>query len=688
MFRVKRQEDSSSDSKKCRHCGKQFSNRVQLMSHLQEILKEKTYSCPFCKESISSWKMFLQHKCRRGTKNDNKGEKYICVCAYCGRIFYSETVLQKHNRTQSKACKICNQVFCTMTELRQHNMKHVELFKCNLCSLTFRFEVGLKKHLARNHKTYTCVACKTRYVTQQGYKKHMGMFHSEIRNGFCLKNKETVENNMKTEQKVNEPGLSERDEIDLAVASISDITETENFINEPTDNLFEQSEPVFSEIRGGDSHGDYIENHTGEVETCSKVGYHDNSKFQIICQGDLNNKFEVFTTIASNMNSLETRQSIDNNDGTDSFDGLGVFNNSAELELERASVIKSETVLMNELEIKVKTEDKAVYRQVKIDDIAWPRMNESFSSPASVSVVNNFSDKVPDFSPVKVESLSSLKQDGRDKSPRKLDQVEAFEDGPSCDNEFSMDGFRLHGGGRTVTEINSGHLVKQELVRCTNSVTPVCSVKITSNSDGGFCRNMKKSKVKTFHEKYVAVELLKDESNEKEKKDYGIVKDKSKVDENLGNMCSNKAVSHKMIEVESKPFIPDLNREPDSNFEMPVDCLEDGKCFLPGVNAGDTQDVDIVQVKLENVESGDTREFCRGMKNEAEVSKYGHDLSARSEELCRIKTECLEKDTSSIKSEIESVEDSDESDIEEIFLDTDVEEIVISNCTSKKRHIF
>jgi len=105
----------------CTFCGKGFTKKANLDSHITLHTGEKRYSCPHCEKKFRSHSVFQNHL------RYHKGKKEF-VCQYCGKAFMQKSHLQRHTATHTgerkHVCPVCNKTFIEPGDVRKHMRTH------------------------------------------------------------------------------------------------------------------------------------------------------------------------------------------------------------------------------------------------------------------------------------------------------------------------------------------------------------------------------------------------------------------------------------------------------------------------------------------------------------------------------------------------------------------------------------
>eukprot|EP00092_Neocalanus_flemingeri_P040959 GFUD01044598.1.p1 GENE.GFUD01044598.1~~GFUD01044598.1.p1 ORF type:complete len:860 (+),score=160.26 GFUD01044598.1:257-2836(+) len=105
----------------CTFCGKGFTKKANLDSHITLHTGEKRYNCPHCEKKFRSHSVFQNHL------RYHKGKKEF-VCQYCGKAFMQKSHLQRHTATHTgerkHVCPVCSKSFIEPGDVRKHMRTH------------------------------------------------------------------------------------------------------------------------------------------------------------------------------------------------------------------------------------------------------------------------------------------------------------------------------------------------------------------------------------------------------------------------------------------------------------------------------------------------------------------------------------------------------------------------------------
>ena len=171
----------------CETCGKEFTRREHLRTHIMNIHDTSPRKCKFCDETFMTSKTLKSHI--REVHPEHVPEplkKY--TCDLCGNQFLRPSHLKTHieiihEGKRPHSCEYCGKTFGYSKGLKVHiDTVHEQLhtYKCDRCEKIFKRPQHLKRHIANVHegqKNYNCQFCGKCFATNSSMQVHIGNTH-------------------------------------------------------------------------------------------------------------------------------------------------------------------------------------------------------------------------------------------------------------------------------------------------------------------------------------------------------------------------------------------------------------------------------------------------------------------------------------------------------------------------------
>ncbi|KAM3873266.1 zinc finger protein 574 [Diretmus argenteus] len=177
----------------CPYCGKTFTRRVFLRTHVYSHTGEKLFTCKVCTKAFSNSQSLLRHSLSHtGTKPFN--------CDVCGKNFSQAATLKRHQHTHTSMvprrkrgrkptctldnegaahlfpCPHCSSRFNTEDQLNHHKLLHTSHpFPCTECGVAFkrRKELDLHSLAHQDKEPAQCAHCSAQFVNHSVLEIHM-----------------------------------------------------------------------------------------------------------------------------------------------------------------------------------------------------------------------------------------------------------------------------------------------------------------------------------------------------------------------------------------------------------------------------------------------------------------------------------------------------------------------------------
>lgn len=187
---------------KCEKCGKMFSRRAALQSHMSvhsESLTEKmNYVCNYCSATFTERQALISHEndcnvhgCPAKKARQNDERRFMCI--YCGQHFKHNNSLRDHIPTHTNIwpfkCDLCGKTFLRKYNLKVHQSVHSgeKNFHCKPCDKAFTQKSSLNLHLDKYHsgKEFKCKECGKILHSKFRLQSHIRMVHTGVTNYPC-----------------------------------------------------------------------------------------------------------------------------------------------------------------------------------------------------------------------------------------------------------------------------------------------------------------------------------------------------------------------------------------------------------------------------------------------------------------------------------------------------------------------
>ncbi|KAM7342266.1 transcription factor grauzone-like [Cochliomyia hominivorax] len=174
---------------KCKECGKTYSDRCTLESHMkthEDGQQERHHACDICGKTFVGPTQLETHK---QTHQPDYEKKFSC--AECGKFFstlYSLNyhVQAIHHNKYVKICDICGKTMRCRNSFKLHMEKHdnklATPINCDICGLRLIDRRGLRRHKNSQHpvggkKEYSCHVCSKISPNLRALRTHIRFAH-------------------------------------------------------------------------------------------------------------------------------------------------------------------------------------------------------------------------------------------------------------------------------------------------------------------------------------------------------------------------------------------------------------------------------------------------------------------------------------------------------------------------------
>ncbi|XP_003966395.2 zinc finger protein 574 isoform X2 [Takifugu rubripes] len=177
----------------CPYCGKTFTRRIFLRTHVYRHTGEKLFTCKVCAKSFTNSQSLLRHSM------SHTGNKPYS-CSVCDKKFSQAPTLKRHQRIHTSAvaprkrgrkpvcamdsegaahlfpCPHCPSRFNTEDQLNHHKLLHTSHpFHCSDCGEAFKRRKDLDLHSLthQDKEPATCPHCSSQFVNQSVLEIHL-----------------------------------------------------------------------------------------------------------------------------------------------------------------------------------------------------------------------------------------------------------------------------------------------------------------------------------------------------------------------------------------------------------------------------------------------------------------------------------------------------------------------------------
>ncbi|XP_068115177.1 uncharacterized protein [Hyperolius riggenbachi] len=197
----------------CSECGKCFSQKLALLTHLEVHSSERPFPCLNCGKCFRQKTVLRKHqkthtsdrpfpclecgKCFRDKTvlrihQRTHTDERLFSCAECGKCFREKTVLRRHQRIHTGerpfSCSDCGKCFTQKGHLIYHKRIHTgeNPFSCSECGKCFRDKAVLRRHLRihTGERPFSCSDCG-KCFTQKGHLTLHKTIHTNERPFAC-----------------------------------------------------------------------------------------------------------------------------------------------------------------------------------------------------------------------------------------------------------------------------------------------------------------------------------------------------------------------------------------------------------------------------------------------------------------------------------------------------------------------
>uniref|UniRef100_A0A672ICI7 C2H2-type domain-containing protein n=1 Tax=Salarias fasciatus TaxID=181472 RepID=A0A672ICI7_SALFA len=157
----------------CEICGKGWSCRSALVTHMRSHTGERPYSCEKCVKSFRRHCQLLIHMRTHAVEKPH--------CEICGKKFRLQRCFLHHMQTHALeemySCETCGKSFSSDSKLSSHMTTHTgeKPYSCQTCRKRFSRQNNLLQHMKTHtvEKKYSCQTCGKRFFENGALSVHM-----------------------------------------------------------------------------------------------------------------------------------------------------------------------------------------------------------------------------------------------------------------------------------------------------------------------------------------------------------------------------------------------------------------------------------------------------------------------------------------------------------------------------------